>query len=59
MAIIQPKVVTELDPLNPVPEICAVMMALIAYQPEAEEAILHGVGKAVEDRIKQLLKKGE
>lgn len=60
MAIIQPKVFVELDPLDPVPEICAVMMALIAYQTEQEAAILYGVGKAIEDRRTELakLKKG-
>lgn len=54
MAIIQHKVFIEVDPLQPVPEICTVMMALIAYQPDHEEAILHGIGKAIEDRRAQI-----
>ncbi|MEK5414505.1 hypothetical protein [Paenibacillus sp. FSL L8-0708] len=60
MAIIQPKVLIEIDPLQPVPEICAVMMAVIAYQPDMEETILHGIGQAIEDRRAQIaaLKKG-
>lgn len=56
MAIIQPKVIIELDPLQPVAEICAVMMALIPYQPAHEEEILIGVGKAIEDRLQELRK---
>ncbi|MDH6430288.1 MULTISPECIES: hypothetical protein [unclassified Paenibacillus] len=56
MAIIQPKVFVELDPLDPVAEICAVMMALIPYQPNHEEKILIGVGKAIEDRLQDLRK---
>lgn len=56
MAIIQPKVFIELDPLEPVTEICAVMMALIPYQPNHEEEILIGVGKAIEDRLQALRK---
>lgn len=60
MAIIQPELRVVLDPLQPVPEICAVMMAVIAYQPEQEEAILNGMGKAIEDRRAELaaLRKG-
>jgi hypothetical protein len=54
LAIIQPKVFIEIDPLQPVPEICAVMMAVIAYQPDMEEAILHGIGQAIEDRRAQI-----
>lgn len=56
MAIIQPKVFVELDPLDPVAEICAVMRALIPYQPNNEEKILIGVGKAIEDRLQALRK---
>ncbi|WP_375103764.1 hypothetical protein ACDZ28_32655 [Paenibacillus sp. RS8] len=56
MAIIQPKVFVELNPLDPVAEICAVMMALIPYQPNHEEDILIGVGKAIEDRLQALRK---
>lgn len=56
LAIIQPELRIMLDPLQPVPEICAVMMAVISYQPEQEEAILHGIGKAIEDRRAELAK---
>lgn len=56
MAIMQPELRIVLDPLQPVPEICAVMMAVIAYQPDQEEAILLGIGKAIEDRRAELAK---
>ncbi|ASA22309.1 hypothetical protein [Paenibacillus donghaensis] len=56
MAIIKPKVFIELDPLQPVAEICAVMMALIPYHPGQETDILIGVGKAVEDRLQAIRK---
>lgn len=52
----KPELSIVLDPLQPVPEICAVMMAVIAYQPEQEEAILLGIGKAIEDRRAELAK---
>lgn len=54
MAQIQPVVRVELDPLNPVPEICAVIMAVMPYHPGQELVILRGVTDAVEKRIKQL-----
>lgn len=57
LAIMKPELSIVLDPLQPVPEICAVMMAVIAYQPEQEEAILHGIGKAIEDRRAELAKR--
>lgn len=41
--------------MKPVPEICAVIMALIPYHPGQEEAILQGVKEAVEQRL-QLMK---
>ncbi|WMT39743.1 hypothetical protein RE628_20455 [Paenibacillus sp. D2_2] len=59
MAQIQPIVKVELDPLNPVPEICAVIMAVTPYHPGNEEAILKGVKKAIEQRLQQLKKGAE
>ncbi|MEK4513647.1 hypothetical protein [Paenibacillus sp. FSL K6-2524] len=58
MAHIQPVVKVELDPLNPVPEICAVIMAVTPYHHGQEEAILLGVKEAIEQRLAQL-KKGD
>lgn len=54
MAHVQPVVKIELDPMQPVPEICAVIMAITPYHPGQEEAILHGVKEAVEKRLQQL-----
>lgn len=59
MAQIQPVVRCELDPLKPVPEICAVIMAVAPYHPGNEEAILQGVKEAVEQRLEQLKKGAE
>ncbi|RUS41843.1 hypothetical protein [Cohnella sp. AR92] len=54
MARIEPVIRLEIDPLQPVPEICAVIMAVAPYHPGHEEAILQGVKEAVEQRIAQL-----
>ena len=44
----------EIDPLQPVPEICAVISAVLPYHPDQEEAILRGVAEAVERRLNEL-----
>jgi len=54
MAQINPIVRCELDPMKPVPEICAVIMAVTPYHPGMEESILRGVVDAIERRLKQL-----
>ncbi|MBY9082390.1 hypothetical protein KIH86_13825 [Paenibacillus sp. HN-1] len=52
MANIQPKIVIELDPRHPVPEICAVISAVLPYHPGQEAAILQGVTEAIEQHMK-------
>jgi hypothetical protein len=59
MAHVQPIVRVELDPMHPVPEVCAVISALIPYHPGQEEAILRGVAEAIEKRLKQIEKGGK
>ncbi|GAV13228.1 hypothetical protein [Paenibacillus sp. NAIST15-1] len=59
MAQVQPIIRIELDPTQPVPEICAVIMAVTPYHPGQEKAILLGVQEAIEKRLKQLSKKGD
>lgn len=59
MAKIQPIIRVEIDPLIPVQEICAVISAVVPYQPEHEEAILMGIQEAIGKRIAQLRKKGD
>ncbi|GIO34338.1 hypothetical protein J2TS6_54790 [Paenibacillus albilobatus] len=54
MAQVQPIVRCELDPTKPVPEICAVISALVPYHYGQEESILQGVKDAVEQRLKHL-----
>ncbi|TFE30842.1 hypothetical protein [Cohnella luojiensis] len=54
MAVIQPVIKVEIDPLKPVPEICAVIMAVTRYHLYQEEAILHGVQEAIERRLNSL-----
>jgi len=59
MAQVQPIIRIELDPTQPVPEICAVIMAVVPYHPGQEEALLLGVRNAIDKRLKQLSKKGD
>lgn len=59
MANVQPIVRIELDPTQPVAEICAVIMAVIPYHPGKDELILLGVQEAIEQRLKQLAAKGD
>ncbi|MFC5468405.1 hypothetical protein ACFPPD_06710 [Cohnella suwonensis] len=54
MAVVNPVVRVEIDPLKPVPEICAVIMAVVPYHPGQEEAILRGVQEAIEKRLDKL-----
>lgn len=56
MANVQPVVKVEIDPLKPVPEICAVIMAITPYHPGQEESILLGIQGAIERRLNQLRK---
>ncbi|MFD3272686.1 hypothetical protein ACE3MS_31140 [Paenibacillus dendritiformis] len=59
MAKIQPIIQVEIDPTKPVPEICAVISAVVPYQPEHEEAILMGINEAIGKRLAAIRKKGE
>lgn len=54
MAQIQPVIRIEIDPSEPVSEICQVITAVIPYHPNHEEAILHGVKEAINKRLNQL-----
>lgn len=56
MAQIQPVLRAELDPARPVPEVCAVISAVLAFHRGQERAVLQGVKEAVEDYLKQLEK---
>ncbi|BFH66020.1 hypothetical protein J27TS7_08650 [Paenibacillus dendritiformis] len=58
MAKIQPIIRVEIDPLIPVQEICAVISAVVPYQPEHEEAILMGLNEAIGKRLTQIRQKG-
>ncbi|WP_438498008.1 hypothetical protein [Paenibacillus sp. IHBB 3054] len=58
MATIKPTLQIELDPRNPVPEICTVISAVVSYHPAvAEEAIIKGLMESLENRW-SVLKKG-
>jgi len=59
MANVQPVIRCELDPLKPVPEICAVIMSFMPYHPNQEVDILHGVQEAIERRLKMIAKGDE
>ncbi|PWV97430.1 hypothetical protein DFQ01_12174 [Paenibacillus cellulosilyticus] len=56
MAKVQPVIKCEIDPMKPVPEICAVIMAVTPYHPQQEDAILLGVQEAIQKRRDQLAK---
>lgn len=56
MAQIQPVIRCEIDPLKPVTEICAVIMAVIPYHSNQEAEILRGVQEAIDRRLKQVSK---
>lgn len=58
MANISPKLVIELDPRHPVPEICAVISAVLPYHPGQEAAILQGVTEAIEQHLKGVETRG-
>ncbi|MNO55433.1 hypothetical protein D3C76_459250 [compost metagenome] len=53
---VQPIIRCEINPLNPVPEICAVIMAVMPYNKGYEESILKGVIEATEQRLVRLEK---
>ncbi|QJC53050.1 hypothetical protein HGI30_16700 [Paenibacillus albicereus] len=52
MAQIKPIVRVELDPLHAVPEICAVIAALLPYNRGHEQAVLEGVRDAINEQLK-------
>lgn len=54
MARIQPVIQIELDPSQPVSEICAVISAVMAYHTGAEFKVLEGVRKAITDQLEKL-----
>lgn len=60
MAHIKPTLQCELNPFNPVPEICQVIDAMITYNKPYEESILLGVIESIQGRLSRLeqLKKG-
>lgn len=60
MAQIKATLKCELDPFNPVPEICQVIDAMIANNKLYEESILLGVIESIQGRLNRLeqLKKG-
>jgi len=55
LAFVQPLIKIELDPNNPVPEICAVIAAVLPYHPNHKKEIIQGVMEACQ---KQLAMKG-
>lgn len=61
MAVIQPRIIAEIDPSKAVSEICQLIIAVVPYHPGQEEAILTGIKEAIEKRLLALkkLEKGE
>lgn len=54
MANVQPVLKIELNPNQPVPEICAVINAVSAYHDGQEETLLLGIKEAINMRLDQL-----
>ena len=50
----------ELNPAQPVPELCSIIAAIATHQVNAgqEQAILLGLQKAIDQRLAQITKKG-
>lgn len=60
MANIRPTLQIEIDPRRPVPEICAVISAVLPYHlPSKEEAILIGLMGAIDKQLTALKKGAE
>lgn len=59
MASIQPVLKCEIDPSNPVQEICAIISAITPYHPDQEERILCGVKDAIEKRMNKIASEKE
>lgn len=59
MANIHPKLQIEIDPRLPVPEICAVIAAVMPYHRGQEDAILIGVMEAIDKQMKIMSKGAE
>ncbi|MNW46500.1 hypothetical protein D3C74_237980 [compost metagenome] len=54
LAKIEAALKCELNPFNPVPEICQVIDVMISNNKTFEESILLGVKEAIEQRLAQL-----
>lgn len=54
MAKVQPTLKIELNPNNPVPEICAVILAIMPYHIGQEETVLLGIQDAITQRLEYL-----
>ncbi|SEU32805.1 hypothetical protein [Paenibacillus sp. NFR01] len=53
MANVTPKIVIEIDPRYPVPEICAVIAAVLPYHPGNGTAIMRGVLEAIDQELQK------
>lgn len=54
LANVQPVLKIDLNPNNPVPEICAVILAIMPYHIGQEEAVLLGLREAIDQRLEYL-----
>jgi hypothetical protein len=54
LANVQPVLKVELNPNNPVPEICAIILAVMPYHIGQEEAVLLGIQEAISQRLEYL-----
>ena len=54
MAQIQTKIIVEINPANPVSEVCSVIMAITAFHPGQEEKVLQGIQAAIAKRLDEL-----
>jgi hypothetical protein len=54
MAHIKNLLIAEIDPGKPVPELCSVIMAVVAFHSKQEENILNGIVEAINKRKLEL-----
>jgi hypothetical protein len=54
LANVQPVLKVELNPNNPVPEICAVILAVMPYHIGQESEVLLGLREAIDQRLEYM-----
>ena len=60
MPKLDPILRAEINPLNPVPELCAVIDGVVSFHPpQLEPEILRGLRRAIDERLEAIEKEAE